>query len=62
MQQTPIIRPMIMESLRRRDLIMPIKLFTPGIVPNKSQPLDKTNVQHGLHTYYLGHSVIHTCN
>jgi len=35
MQQTPTMTPIIMESLRRLDLIMPIKLFIPGIVPKK---------------------------
>jgi len=35
MQQTPIMTPIIMESLRRLDLIMPIKLFIPGIVPKE---------------------------
>lgn len=34
MQQMPINTPMIMESLRRLDFIMPIKLFMPGIVPS----------------------------
>ena len=36
MQQTPSMTPMIMESLRRLDLIMPIKLFIPGIVPKET--------------------------
>jgi hypothetical protein len=35
MQQIPIMTPIIMESLRRLDLIMPIKLFIPGIVPKE---------------------------
>jgi hypothetical protein len=35
MQQIPRMTPTIMESLRRLDLIMPIKLFMPGIVPKE---------------------------
>lgn len=35
MQQTPISMPIIMESRRRLDLIMPIRLFMPGMIPRE---------------------------
>ena len=36
--QTPMTTPMMIESLRRRDLIINTKLLTPGMV--SSRPLD----------------------
>lgn len=60
MQQTPITKPIIIESLRRLDLIMPIKLFIPGMVP-KRRPSAYRNGRHKLPTYHLHHSLVDTC-
>lgn len=48
MKQTPMTTPRIMESRRRRDLIMETSLFIPGIVPDVVSATENTS-RRGAH-------------
>jgi len=61
MRHIPIKTPIIMESLRRLDLIIDTKLLIPGIVPADKRIQKITHTQKRLvRTYYLHHSRVDT--